>query len=72
MQSELQGKIYMLTFYSSMIKVTFLQYCIDKVSIYASQHNTTGEYTGFDENQMTSDSGGKGLAVQEIKNYHKR
>ncbi len=34
--------------------------------------NLTGQYEGFDETQLTSDSGGKGLAVQIIKNFHKR
>ena len=30
-----------------------------------------GQYVGFDEEQLTCDSGGKGLAVEAIKKFHK-
>lgn len=29
-----------------------------------------GEYAGFDENQLTSRSGGKGAAVRDLKEKH--
>ena len=45
---------------------------IDRKNVYANtiQFDNLGEYAGFDENEFTSETGGKGRAIEYLKAKH--
>ena len=67
---ERQVPVYLITGgFHSIVDPVATQLNIPITNVFANKllFNTDGTYAGFDENEMTSDSGGKGLVVEYLK-----
>jgi len=70
---ERQIPVYLITGgFHSIVDPVAKKLNIPLKNVFANQllFNTDGSYAGFDEDEMTSDSGGKGLVIEYLKNKY--